>query len=282
VALSPHLDDAVLSIGAFMHQQARQGVDVHVVTVFANDPCALVPAESWDEMCGFTSAAGAARIRREEDRRACAIIGARPHWLPYGDDSYGRRAGDNEIWESIRGLIDGCDLLLVPGFPLRHSDHAWLTRLVVQRRMELTCGLGFYAEQPYASATLRRRGHPEVAAPHPFLEDGVTMFERVPAAGKDRRAKLNASLQYRSQLRALGVSALVRSYLGERLRGGELVARPCDASAFAADDAPQRTTATPPAGRNRARVGGGGESGRETGERAESVGECVVELFGDE
>jgi LmbE family N-acetylglucosaminyl deacetylase len=218
VALSPHLDDAVFSIGAFMHEQARRGLEVRVVTVFANDPSAPGPAGAWDAMCGFTSVAAAAWARREEDRRACAIIGADAHWLAYGDESYGRPANDDEVWGDIEDAIAGCALLLVPGFPLRQADHAWLTQLVMQRRTELPCVLGFYAEQPYAWAALAR-GH--IAAPPLSLE-----FARMPAAAKDRVAKFRAAAQYRSQLRALGASKLVRAFFEEWLRGGELVACP--------------------------------------------------------
>jgi LmbE family N-acetylglucosaminyl deacetylase len=206
VALSPHLDDAVFSVGAFMHEQARGGLHVHVVTVFANDPSADGRPGSWDAMCGFASSAAAARARREEDRQACAIIGAKPHWLPFGDDTYGPRNSGEEIWDGIRGLIDACDVLLVPGFPLRHSDHAALAQLVVQRRRELKCALGFYAEQPYAT----RAENPTAPL---ALE-----FEQVAAGAKDRYAKLRAALQYRSQLRSLGRRPLLRAFLeGERV-----------------------------------------------------------------
>jgi LmbE family N-acetylglucosaminyl deacetylase len=213
VALSPHLDDAVFSIGAFMHEQARRGVDVRVVTVFANDPSADGPAGPWDAMCGFASAAAAARARREEDRRACAIVGAQPRWLAYDDESHERTASDDEIWRGVRDVIADCALLLMPGFPLRQADHARLTELVLQRRAELPFTLGFYAEQPYASTAFARGD--DAAAPLPVE------FERVPTGAKDRYAKLRASLQYRSQLRALGPWALLRAF-----REGELVAVP--------------------------------------------------------
>ena len=283
VALSPHLDDAVFSIGAFLHEQVRRGADVHVVTVFANDPAANGPAGSWDAACGFESAAAAARARQAEDRRACTIIGAQPHWLPYRDDTYGPRADDNEVWGSIRGLIGGCDLLLVPGFPLRHGDHVWVARLVVRRQRELPCGLGFYGEQPYASAALARRGRREVTPPQPLAEDaGTIRFERIPAAATDRRAKIKASLQYRSQLRPLGASALLRAYLDERLRGGELVGWTAGASRAAPDDAAQHGAAAAPDRRSGPLVGGSGEAGGESGERAERVGERAFESFDDE
>lgn len=218
MVLSPHLDDAVLSVGAYMHAQARLGTDVRVLTVFANDPAADDPPGAWDVRCGFGSAAAAAQARREEDVRASAIVGAEPHWLAYADDSYGRSPDADNVWESIQRLAGGCALLLVPGFPLRHADHAWLSRLIVERRSELSSPLGFYAEQPYARAAFDRGE--AVAAPLP-LE-----FARVATSAADRLAKLRAAAQYRSQLRPLGARILVRAFGEEWLRGGELVALP--------------------------------------------------------
>jgi LmbE family N-acetylglucosaminyl deacetylase len=212
VVLSPHLDDAVFSVGAFMHRWSRADADVRLVTVLANDPDARGPAGSWDASCGFWSAAEAARARREEDRRACAIVGARPVWLPYADETYTRSASDDEIWRTILESLEGCDLVLVPGFPLRHADHAWLNALVVERQAELTCAVGFYGEQPYASAA--------VAPPPP------SAFDRAATAPRDVYAKLRACLQYRSQLRALGARVLLHAFVQELRRGGELVALP--------------------------------------------------------
>jgi LmbE family N-acetylglucosaminyl deacetylase len=216
--LSPHLDDAVFSVGAFMHRESRNGTDVRVITVLANDPTTDRAPGTWDALCGFPSAAAAARSRREEDRRACAIVGATPQWLPYGDETYGRSADDDEIWRVIRDAVRECELVLVPGFPLEHADHAWLTQLVLQRRTELTSALGFYAEQPYASAA-PARAH-RASPPLPLT------FARVAKTPSDVYAKLRASLQYRSQLRALGERVLLHAFVREQLRGGELVALP--------------------------------------------------------
>jgi LmbE family N-acetylglucosaminyl deacetylase len=218
VVLSPHLDDAVLSLGAFMHGQVRSGVDVRVVTVFANNPSADGPAGAWDAMCGFGSAAAAARARREEDRRACAIVGVEPRWLAFGDEGYGRPASGDEVWRDIQGAIAGSAVVLVPGFPLRQADHAWLTELVVDRRKELGRTLGFYAEQPYARVALARGDR---AAPPLSLQ-----FQRVSTHARDRFAKLKAAAQYRSQLRALGAGKLISAFAEEWMRGGELVALP--------------------------------------------------------
>jgi LmbE family N-acetylglucosaminyl deacetylase len=245
VALSPHLDDAVLSAGAFLHRLARRGFSVRVLTVLANDPAATGPAGAWDAACGFRSAGDAARGRRREDERACTALGVRAEWLPFGDETYGRGADDEEVWRSVRASTEACDVLLVPGFPLSRPDHAWLAGLVLARHGELDSAIGVYAEQPYAAGELaaasgrradgsvpagafvRGLARPEWRPEHPFAAvAGTPAFRRVRSTRADRRAKLRAAWHYRSQLRPLGPAVLAGASLWERVHGGELLALP--------------------------------------------------------
>ncbi len=87
VILSPHLDDAALSLGATIAYASEVGLAVTVLTVLAGDPDSEEPAGTWDTICGFATAGEAARVRRAEDANACEILGAEPMWLPfaYGD-----------------------------------------------------------------------------------------------------------------------------------------------------------------------------------------------------
>jgi LmbE family N-acetylglucosaminyl deacetylase len=240
VVLSPHLDDAVLSVGATLHSHVRRGVDVRVVTVLANDPDALGGAGSWDAACGFPTAAEAARRRRDEDRRACAVLGASPRWFPYGDATYARGASDEAIWHALRHALGDADLLLTPGFPLVHPDHRWLTDLIVRRRRELSCRLCFYAEQPYSAGSLlaartgtstmgtvmflRALAAPErVPAFQPARNEIRVAWKRVASSPGDRVAKLKAILSYRTQLRPLGLTKLAGAQIEELVRKGELI-----------------------------------------------------------
>jgi len=84
VVVSPHLDDAVLSLGATIARAARAGAQVHALTVFAYGDEDL-PVAPWDAECGFRSAGHARSVRREEDARGCALVGAIPDWLPFYD-----------------------------------------------------------------------------------------------------------------------------------------------------------------------------------------------------
>jgi LmbE family N-acetylglucosaminyl deacetylase len=164
VVLSPHLDDAVFSVGAAIAGAARRGAEVAIVTVFADDPESGAPAAPWDAACGFATEGEAARARRDEDRRACALVGAAPVWLPFRDEEYGRDAPEEEIREALDAECEGADTVLVPGFPLAHPDHAWLTRLVLRRGLSPP-RTGLYVEQPYASWQILGRGRRTWAVP---------------------------------------------------------------------------------------------------------------------
>lgn len=84
IVVSPHLDDAVLSLGQMM--AGRE--DCVVVTVFAGEPHDPELLAPFDASCGFTSSAEAVAGRRAEDRVACSRLNARPIHLDYLDGQY--------------------------------------------------------------------------------------------------------------------------------------------------------------------------------------------------
>jgi LmbE family N-acetylglucosaminyl deacetylase/SAM-dependent methyltransferase len=224
VVLSTHLDDAVLSVGAGMAAMARRGIDVLLITVLAGDPDLQVPAGPWDEETGFRTSAEGTRARQEEDRRACAILGMTPVWFPFNDEQYPRGGSDQEVGERLQSELAGADAVLVPGFPLRHPDHAWLAELSLSLLRHPGVRVGMYAEQPY----LDGQGWPSRSG---MSELPPLTWQPLPAVRKDRLAKHAAREAYRSQLARIGRS-LGRDWPGLRRRmdgmewgmGGELVA----------------------------------------------------------
>lgn len=190
VVVSPHSDDGVLSLGAWMARWARAGCSVELLTVLALDPASEAPTEGWDRRAGFVSEGEAARARREEDRAACVLLGVTPRWLPFGSVDFDRHGDDEAVWAAVRGVVEGAAAVLVPGSPLTHPDHAWLNRLLVDRIP--SAGLWVYAEQPY---TFRAGGAP---------------FDRAPSGARDRLAKWRATRAYRSQLPLLGMRRSMR------------------------------------------------------------------------
>jgi len=229
VAVSPHLDDAVLSIAALLSQAAREGALVKVVTVFAGDPASAERAGTFDAMCGFRTQGEAAGARRAEDREACARIGATPLWLEHADSQYTQTRDGTLIWEEVAASCAEADTVLVPGYPLAHPDHAYLAELLLRRGAPAP-RLGLYVEQPYA---LQRSSSTGAPMPVPALLrefiSTVPTYESVSAGIRDRVAKWRAVGEYRSQLplhRAIpGVRRTVSlRYRVPLLRAGEAVA----------------------------------------------------------
>lgn len=221
VVVSPHSDDGVLSLGAAMARWGREGARVDLLTVFACDPQSVAPTRGWDRRAGFHTEGEAARGRREEDRRACAILGATPLWLTFGSVDYERHGDESAVRDAVAAHVEDAAALLLPGFPLSHPDHVWLTRVLVEG-LPLRC-LGLYAEQPYAARSDRLR--PEAPV---WLADKLgtdVSFTRVPASTRDRLAKWRAIRRYRSQLPLLALSRRTRTLVWSEARaGGEAVA----------------------------------------------------------
>jgi LmbE family N-acetylglucosaminyl deacetylase len=190
VVVSPHLDDGVLSLGAAMASWARGGARVELLTVLACDPDSDAPAGGWDYRGGFATEGESARARREEDRRACAILGVVPVWLPFGSVDYDRHGTEDDVLVAVSDVVHGADVLLVPGFPVTHPDHAWLSKLLADRVGGSARG-GRYAELLYVV----REG-----------TEAPSDFHRVRTSVRDRVAKWRATRRYRSQLPLLGMT----------------------------------------------------------------------------
>jgi LmbE family N-acetylglucosaminyl deacetylase len=226
VVISPHLDDAVLSLGASIAAATRAGADVKVLTVFAGDERSLLQPGLWDRKSGFVTEGDAASKRREEDRQACAILGAVPAWLGFGDEQYARRGDEHAVWSAVVAEIKDADSALIPGFPLENPDHAWLTRTLLAKG--LPCRrVSLYAEQPYlytSRVQLPPAGSESVAGA------ASAVWVRQQAQAADRRAKRAATRAYRSQLSQLGLRklggwSLYRFLWSEARSGGESIAR---------------------------------------------------------
>ena len=86
LVVSSHLDDAALSCGRLL--AAHSGAVV--VTVFSGRPAAGTPLTPWDRDGGFTAGEDPIAVRRDEDRRALAVVGATPVWLDFVDHQYGQ------------------------------------------------------------------------------------------------------------------------------------------------------------------------------------------------
>jgi LmbE family N-acetylglucosaminyl deacetylase len=147
--VSPHLDDAVLSVGGTIHGLTRRGTDVTIATIFAGDPQANSPASYWDAARGDTQGE-AVRERRQEDEDAAAMLGASAVALPWPDSGYVGHRDPDAIWVGLAPYVQGADVTLLPGWPLQHADHRYAALLVLER-IAATAPVVFYAEHPYAA-----------------------------------------------------------------------------------------------------------------------------------
>jgi LmbE family N-acetylglucosaminyl deacetylase len=252
VVISPHLDDAVLSLGATLARAVEAGSRVQVLTVFGCEPGSSAPVDDWDRKSGFSTEGEAARERRVEDRAACSILGVTPRWFDFGAEPYERRGSEQQILAAVADAAAGADTVLIPGYPLAHADHASLGEGLLTHT--LSCRwVGLYAEQPYGfDRGLTFRG--QVATPPPPIvradtteadggngRDGAVQqratagftWQQVPVHSRHRHKKLQAVKQYRSQIGSLGLRQPALGHLRLRMmlwyearQGGESIAWP--------------------------------------------------------
>lgn len=123
LVVSPHLDDAVLSVGSFL----ASWPGAWVLTVFAGTPS---PAKvtSFDVHCGFVDSDVAMPARWDEDDRALAAVGARPLRASLLDGQYDPERDSDETIKSICKVLHRSVLSLTPTrvlvpLGLAHPDH---------------------------------------------------------------------------------------------------------------------------------------------------------------
>lgn len=207
--VSPHLDDAVFGCGDWLALHPGS----LVVTVFAGAP-AQPRRTGWDSRCGFRDSAHAIAGRRDEDRRALALLQASPCWLPFCDSQYGELATAAAITRALLTTLadrDPAEFVLPLG--LFHADHV-LAHVAAIAAL-VTRGIDsvlVYEDAPYRGfdgllqarlATLRERG-----------------IEATPARdqpGASTIAKQEAVHAYVSQMLAFGARGLDDLRRPERL-----------------------------------------------------------------
>jgi LmbE family N-acetylglucosaminyl deacetylase len=244
VYISPHLDDAVLSCGGRIWQQAQMGEPVLVVTVFAATPASdtsLSPfAQELHTRWGHL--ADAVARRQDEDLAALALLGAEAaHWS-YTDcvyrqapDGHFPYASEEALWAEIhpsekRGLVielaarlkalpfrqDGDDARAPTVYaPLgvgHHVDHQIVRCAAEASDRRLT----YYEEYPYAQ---------DLQAVRAALGGRRWQVRRVSLSAEALRAKIAAIGCYRSQLSTFWASlaemdAAIRAF-AERSSDGE-------------------------------------------------------------
>lgn len=129
VVISPHLDDAALSLGEWIAGQPPDTVTV--VSVMAGIPPGDLPLTKFDVDSGFTSAREAVTKRRAEDVRALTVLDAQHVHLDVLDRQYGTDATVEDVKDALFAYLQTIDFETL-AFPLGlvHADHRVVSQAV--------------------------------------------------------------------------------------------------------------------------------------------------------
>jgi len=104
IYLSPHLDDAVLSAGGLIYEQAKSGITVEIWTIMAGVPSDTEFssfAKELHQQWGFSSAEETVASRREEDKTAAFLTGATTVHFDFLDCIYRRDVNGKWLYHEI-------------------------------------------------------------------------------------------------------------------------------------------------------------------------------------
>lgn len=198
VVVSPHLDDAALSVGGLVAEWTQRGGRAVLATAFTADEPAAPPSAVAEQLQRLWGGPGAMARRRAEDAAAASVLGAEVRHLglddalhrcgPKGDALYTSlgalfgtpspvdQALAHELADRLVAGIADLDpdrILLAPLGLGRHVDHLHTRHgatLAAQRleRDGQQCDLGYYEDFPYnekrfSGWTLRRGLRPLLA-----------------------------------------------------------------------------------------------------------------------
>jgi len=212
LVLSPHLDDAIMSCGAFL--LAHPGATV--ATLFAASPATYsVPLNEHDLACGFEPGDDSMAVRRAEDARALAVVGATPRWLDFCQNSHVERAEPLAVpvgaLEAVEGLLaELAPTTVVAPLGLLHADHQALhaTALAAWARAAPEIAWLWYSDVPYVyvptvlSARLRA-----------LYKAGLIATPACPPLSNDFEAKWRAFREYATQQPAMDAPWRLRDRL---------------------------------------------------------------------
>jgi LmbE family N-acetylglucosaminyl deacetylase len=190
IYLSPHFDDAVLSCGGLIWEQASRGEDVEIWTVCAGPippgPLSPFAAELHARWGTGLASVGA---RRAEDEAACRAVGAVGRYFDLPDSIYRRLPG------SGAALVTRRDDLWLP-YPAAEEEQAeriasWILRSL-PRRYHLVCplGVGGHLDHRLVRAAVERLKQPlwyyadypyvvkEAFEPRRWLGPGYCVYSR--------------------------------------------------------------------------------------------------------
>ena len=142
IYVSPHLDDAVLSVG----ETIAVDPDALVVTVLGGYPGPR-PVTAYDVRCGFKDGDDAVGQRTMEDLRACAVLGAVHLSLHHLDGQYGTPIDQRQVAGELAVLAAEHEILYAP-LGLAHEDHVVVSNAAIEAAKRTKCRLFLYEDLP--------------------------------------------------------------------------------------------------------------------------------------
>lgn len=147
IYISPHLDDVPLSCGGAICGQKAQELAILVVTLFAGEP--QPPFSPFAQSVHRTWHASEARpyqVRKEEERKAMAMLGVDYLWLDWSEILY----RDSELSEASDLFCEPGTLAVRPGdaslFATLCSLLADVSRAYSRAQMVVPLGLGWHRD----------------------------------------------------------------------------------------------------------------------------------------
>ena len=238
--LSPHLDDVAFSCGGWAFDLVSRGVLVSILTMTAGNPRAPFSPFAQSLHSEWQLGDTVAAIRRQEDVRACEILGGdRVHWsyldciyrldlsggdplYPNADAIFGSVAdGDSPLLDDLAGRLDrewgGVGKVVAPLGVGNHVDHQ-----ILRRAAERAFGgrVEYYEDYPYAEDPVAVEAALARLHPSKPLE-----LQTIPLTTAALEARIAAMACYASQLGLFygpdNMANQVRAYV-ERV-GGERI-----------------------------------------------------------
>jgi len=207
VILSSHFDDAALSLGGIIQ---RLSGPVAIVTVHGGPPTEGLPISFWDSDCGFVSPMEAFTVRKDEDARACSLLGAEQVLLPHADNPYLGRGELTSLDVFLATVPPIADIYVPLG--TAQPDHARVRDRALQvLSRTMRPEIRVYADLPYsavvpswgagstgtalASATVAGAAYRQIRDQY-----GLEVMSEVCLDENEWRRKRNAIFCYASQL----------------------------------------------------------------------------------
>jgi LmbE family N-acetylglucosaminyl deacetylase len=147
VILSPHPDDAVLSLWHVLAADAP----VRVINVFGGSPAEHEGDAWWDRLTGAPDSVARAAERHAEDRAALGLAGREPENLGLLDGQY--REGRPELAPIVEAIAQATAedaLLLAPAALDGHRDHRLVRSAALGLRRQRR-RVALYADVPHAT-----------------------------------------------------------------------------------------------------------------------------------